>query len=94
MDLFESTLDDRGLSALVDDLRACAEVLGVREKGGAAQTSELSDGAGLAEAAERLRRGLLRGLQVEYTYQGRRWIDTILRGDGSFRVIRVRHESP
>ena len=60
MDLFESTLDDRGLSALVDDLRACAEVLGVREKGGAAQTSELSDGAGLAEAAERLRRGLRR----------------------------------
>lgn len=89
-EVFEGTLDQDELDRLLLDARHASRLLDVRLKGGEQRRSE---GGDLAAAREALRSGKAIGVQILYEFQGRRWLDTILRApaphEASYRLVRV-----
>ncbi len=84
-DVDDGSLDDAGLDALSADLTTLAEDLEVRVKA----TPGHSAPGDLRDALDALRAGAARAVQVSYRYQGRPWIDTILRAPDGWRVVRI-----
>jgi hypothetical protein len=89
MDVYETELDWDALSALADDLEACAEVLAVRGKGIAMQHSENEGTSALRDALAALRAGRLHGVRIDYRWNGGLWTDTLLAGPRGARVVRA-----
>ncbi len=83
-DLDDGVLDDAGLDALLTDLAALGEDLEVRCKGADVHSAPST----LAESAAALRAGSVRAMQVSYRYDGRRWVDTVMRAPEGWRVVR------
>lgn len=83
----EAVIDDATLGALVDDLAACATIEEVRIKGGAMERAQ-GDGTEIRTALDALRSGRARAAQFVYTHKGQRWIDTVLRSEAGWRVVR------
>ncbi|MGD8862080.1 MAG: hypothetical protein PVI30_18860 [Myxococcales bacterium] len=87
-DLQQADLDEAGLDALVRDLKAMATIHEVRVKHravGHAQADPLS----LEVAAALLRRGRVHGVQVFYSHRGTRWLDTLMRVQSGYRLVRL-----
>lgn len=84
-DLEDGLLDDGGLTALAADLTALSTDIEVRCKG----VGVYSQPATLDDAVTALREGAVAAVQVSYRYDGRRWIDTIMRAPSGYRVVRV-----
>jgi hypothetical protein len=89
MDVLEAELDWDAVAALADDLEACAEILAVRGKGSATQHSEDAGTSALRAALAALRAGQLRGVRIDYRWNGTLWTDTLLAGPRGARVVRV-----
>ncbi len=86
MNVYEGDLDEAKLSALIDDLPACAQVDEVRVKGRARSYS--SESPGLADAIKALREGRVRGVQIIYRHNGQGWCDTLVGRGPVTRLVR------
>lgn len=84
-DLEDALLDDAGLGSLAADIAALSTDVSVRCKGGDAYSSPST----LAEAVEALRAGRVTAVQIAYHYDGKRWIDTVMRAPGGWRIVRI-----
>lgn len=84
----EAVLDDGTLQQLFFDLSQLAQIVEVRLK--AAERAYATDSAPTLEAARHAvaTRDAL-AVQLRYRYRNAEWIDTILRVDGGFRLVRV-----
>jgi MauM/NapG family ferredoxin protein len=87
-DLHEGLLDILKLRSLIADLTSLTDVIEVRTKGarGARSSSARID---LETAGGLLETGEIGALQINYSYQGEFWCDTILAGPEGFRVLRM-----
>lgn len=88
-ELTTAELNVEELSALFRDIVACTELLDVLVKGGAEQHADPNP-VGLESARDRLVSGRVRGMQVRYLYEGAEWRDTLVGGEGRFRLTRIR----
>ena len=86
--LHQGTLDPQRLAELFSDLALCADVTGILLKGGALLHAGEAP-VTLAEARARLESGTVHGVQIRYRFEGRAWCDTLLRGQGGVRVVRM-----
>ena len=87
-DVQEAVLDDATLRQLFFDLSQLAQIVEVRLK--AAERAYATDSAPTLEAARHAvstREAL--AVQLRYRYGNSEWIDTLLRVDGGFRLVRV-----
>ena len=89
--MWQADLDAGALEQLFADLTAAAEVLSVRGKGGAGRHAS-AEPLTLASARERLASGGIAGVQIRYRFEGREWIDTLLRVGRGCRLVRCRVE--
>jgi hypothetical protein len=87
----DGVIDAATLRQLGADLHTAAEVLSVREKGGADAYAGADDRS-LTLALDRLLAGTARAVQIRYLYEGHEWTDTIFSNSHGFRVVRCRHE--
>lgn len=85
--LYEGTLDDARLDALVDDWSGCAQVVEVRCKQG--PTTHADQPVALADAVALLRARRCRAVQVRYEWEGAMWSDTLLAAPQGFRLVRM-----
>jgi hypothetical protein len=89
--LYDTLLDRDGVCAVVADIEACAELLGVSLKRGARGHGS-DEALSLQEALAQLFSGRALGVQVRYRHQGKQWWDTLLRVGEAYRLVRVEHE--
>lgn len=90
-DVHQADIAPETLDELLRDVEVAAELLGVTVKGGPRRRAADAP-VSLAEARQLLTRGSVRGVQLRYRYEGVQWWDTVLRTDGGYRVVRVRHD--
>lgn len=88
-EVFEGELDGTLFEALMDDLSAHAEVVGVLIKSGADEHAD-EPHVSLDQARMLLVLGKVRALQIHYRHEGVLWIDTLIRGPRSIRLVRTR----
>lgn len=91
-ELFQGHLDEDALDALVRDLSALAQVHEVRLKAGPTLRADERP-MDLSRALAALRAGGARAMQVSYRYAGATWSDTLLKGPGGYRLVRMQHSS-
>ena len=87
-DVYQGELDGALFEALMDDLTEHAEIYAVFVKAGAEQHSD-EPRVALDQARLLLLLGKVRGIQIHYRHQGVTWIDTLMRGSTSIRLVRV-----
>jgi len=90
-EMSEAVLSDDEVAALVRDLRACTEIMGITIKsgpGGADDQRQLS----IDEAAQLLLERAVRGVQVRYRYDGAGWTDTLMPTADGIRLVRIRND--
>jgi hypothetical protein len=87
--LWQATFDDQLLDQYFADLGSAAEVISVRAK--ADPRRYAADGPlTLSDAHNSLKEGVARGVQIHYRYGGEEWTDTVLRGPGGYRLVRMK----
>jgi hypothetical protein len=87
-DVHEALLDASTERALLTDIEALTELLGVTLKG--APTEMVTERPlSLAEALGAWRAGLARGMQLRYRHDGVEWWDTLLRTPAGTRLVRI-----
>lgn len=91
-ELTTAPLDAATLAQLFADLDACTTVLEVRLKSSAARRAGAP--TTLDEAHEALSSGDAYGVQVRYLWDGRAWIDTLIRGSEGVRITRMTVPEP
>jgi hypothetical protein len=89
--MWQAGLNADAIEQLFADLTASAEVLFVQGKAGAGRYASIEP-LTLASARERLASGGITGVQIRYRFEGREWIDTLLRVGHGFRLVRCRVE--
>lgn len=87
--LLTADLDRDGLRDLQNDLAACTKVLRCRVKGHLSSMSQQSE-LGLKAAFALLEGREVRAVQVEYLHEGQVWIDTLLCGRSTTKLLRSR----
>jgi hypothetical protein len=87
-ELSEGLLDAATLGQLFDDIAACADGVEVRLKGAPRRRAQATT-ATLDEARHALLSGTVRGAQVRYWWDGRAWIDTLIRGPEGVCICRM-----
>jgi len=87
-ELNEGLLDAATLDQLFADLTDCAVGLEVRLKSGSARRAHAGTTT-LTEAREALIAGRVRGAQVRYFWDGKAWIDTLIRVPDGVRICRM-----
>ncbi len=87
--LHEGELDAEGLRAFERDLRACAEVGEIRIRSGRGARAATACPT-LEDAMTALRNGTAAAVQIRYRHGPATWLDTVMRAEGTFRIIRVR----
>lgn len=93
--LYQVELDEESYDALLRDLGALDGALEVSVK--MAPEAFVPEGASwtLAHAREALEAGDARAIQIRYVHEATVWVDTILRGPGGFRLVRMQaHTQP
>jgi len=96
-DLADALLDDDALDALLRDLAALATIDEIILKRGPRRVddADVDSPVALAEVANLLRAGSVRGVQIRYRHDGARWWDTLMVAPpGSaarVRLVRIRH---
>jgi hypothetical protein len=86
-ELQQGRLDLATLWALVEEIETLGRVLEVSVKG--APAARARSELGLRAGVEALVAGGVRGVQVRYAYDGREWVDTLLRDGQGVRVVRM-----
>lgn len=86
-ELRRAELDTQACTRLLAEIAVRAQVLEVRARRGAGQSSDVLD---LEGARRGLESGELRGVQIVYVWESATWVDTVLAGPGGFRVTRMR----
>lgn len=86
-ELHEALLTEEQLAELLADIEGSAIVHDAQMRVGHQQTMPP-----FPEAAEALRTGVARALQVLYTYAGETWRDTLLRTPAGVKLVRIRVE--
>ncbi|MBX3248667.1 MAG: hypothetical protein KF901_15935 [Myxococcales bacterium] len=87
-EVFEGELDGALFEALMNDLSDHAEILGVLIKGGAEERAD-EPHVSLDQARMLLVLGKVRAIQIHYRHEGATWIDTLMRGPQSIRLVRM-----
>lgn len=89
--LQQAVLDELMLEQLFFDIASVGEQIEVSFKGGPLQhaTPPSDPGQGLLQARKALVEGTALGVQLRYSYRGQRWLDTLLRGPGGVRLVRM-----
>lgn len=92
--LQQTVLDELTLDQLLFDIAGIGEQIEVSFKGGPLQhaTPSPDPGQGLLQARAALMEGTVLGVQIRYSYQGLRWLDTLLRASGGVRLVRMQVE--
>jgi hypothetical protein len=87
-DLQDALLDPGTLAQLFFDLSQLAEVLEIRVKGAptALATEELTT---LEAARTALASGAAMAVQLRYRFEGRLWLDTLMRTPSGVRIVRM-----
>lgn len=88
-DVYQAELDGALFEALMDDLAEHAEVFAVFVKSGAEERAD-EPRVALDQARLLLLLGKVRGIQIHYRHDGVTWIDTLMRGPTSIRVVRMK----
>lgn len=88
-DVYQAELDGALFEALMDDLAEHAEVFAVFVKSGAEERAD-EPRVALDQARLLLLLGKVRGIQIHYRHDGVTWIDTLMRGPASIRVVRMK----
>lgn len=89
-DVQRSLLDERTLAELGQQLVGASRVIGVRLKG--APTTYTPPGAGpisVPEALDLLRQRSVRGVQIDYVFEGVEWCDTLIRRADGYQLVRM-----
>lgn len=92
-ELTTAVLDPPTLQALVDDLTSLTRICSIVTKSGPTARAS-GDPWTLAEAVQALRRGELRGVQVNYWWDDQEWIDTLLSGSTGITLVRSPSVAP
>ncbi len=93
-ELHQAELDATTVEQLFTDIAQCAQVVEVRHKYGSRRRVGAPSHATLEEACKLLLQHQVRGVQIQYLYDGGVWCDTLLRSDGGFRLTRIRQDLP
>lgn len=88
-DVYQAELDGALFEALMDDLVEHAEIFAVFVKSGAEERAD-EPRVALDQARLLLLLGKVRGIQIHYRHDGVTWIDTLMRGPASIRVVRMK----
>jgi len=91
--LQNALLDASTIEQLFRDVELCTEVREIIPKF-AAQGYVSEKSITLAQARDWLFDGQVRAVQLRYRYEGADWWDTIMSAQGSYRLVRIRHEFP
>ncbi len=92
----EATLDRQDIVALFRDLESFATDIELTQplrqrRGGSATTPSPATLIGLRDRLLDATASPNTKVQIRYTWQGQRWIDTIERLDSGFRLVRIGH---
>ncbi|MCB9602440.1 MAG: hypothetical protein H6720_19150 [Sandaracinus sp.] len=87
-DVYQAELDGALFEALMDDLAEHAEIFAVFVKNDAEEHAD-EPRVALDQARLLLLLGKVRGIQIHYRHDGVTWIDTLLRGPASIRIVRM-----
>lgn len=87
-EVFQGELDGALFEALMDDLVDCAEIHAVYIKSDVEAHAD-EPRVALDQARMLLLLGKVRGIQIHYRHEGVTWIDTLLRGPNSIRLVRM-----
>lgn len=89
--LYEAELDERQVAELFADLEHAAQIHEVRVKsGGTARSATMA--VDLAALSAQLWSSERQSVQIVYTHRGRTWVDTLLRGPTSVKLVRMQQE--
>jgi len=89
-DIHRGELDRSELEALFNDIRRSGADIQVRAKGAPGDQSVCLETASLTELLGLLLDGSVRSVQVMYTHDGVRWIDTLRALSASWQIVRIR----
>ncbi|MCA9614914.1 MAG: hypothetical protein R3B99_34845 [Polyangiales bacterium] len=87
-EVYQAELDGALFEALMDDLAEHAEIFAVFVKNDAEERAD-EPRVALDQARLLLLLGKVRGIQIHYRHEGVTWIDTLLRGPASIRIVRM-----
>ncbi len=90
-EMVQSVIDVETLDDLVRDLSACTEVIGVLVKRGGGHVGEEDSGMDLMAGRMMLEEEGVRGMQVRYMFEGFIWMDTLMKVEHGYQLVRVRH---
>ena len=92
-DVYQAELDGALFEALFDDLERFAQIVSVHLKTG---PEEHADEAHITLEKARLLMvlGRAHGIRIRYEHEGVEWIDTLLRGKSTIRLVRTRVPIP
>ena len=86
-EIHQSSLDDEALQGWLEDLTSTTEIVKVMTKGGEAAMAERTPT--LEEALEALKASQVRGVQIRYLRGQQEFLDTLMRGPGGIRLVRI-----
>lgn len=90
-ELQNALLDTATVAQLLRDIELCAHVTEIIPKF-LPHTYVPETTISLPQAREWLFGNRVRGVQIRYRYDGGEWWDTLLRANGMFRLVRIRHD--
>ena len=86
--LHQGILDEATVHAWIDDLSLLTQIQEVQVKSAGNSYGESSP-LPIGIAGRRLLQGELRAVQVRYQWQGQEWLDTLMKVDTGFRMVRM-----
>ncbi len=89
-DMHRGELDRSELEALFSDIQGAGTDIQVRAKGAPGGQSVGVETATLTEILGQLLDGSARSVQISYTHEGVRWIDTVRRVGELWEIVRMR----
>lgn len=90
-DVHQGVLDDATLEQYFYDLEHATRVFGVLVKG-APERYANERNMKLSTAREIFEKGLVRGMQVRYVWNGGEWWDTLMRTPQGVRLVRIQQD--
>lgn len=88
-EVYQGELDGPLFEALIDDLSRFAQIVSVHLKAGPEAHADEAH-ITLEKARLLLVTGRAHGVRIRYEHEGSEWIDTLLRGTRSIRLVRTR----
>ncbi len=91
-EMVQSVIDVETLDDLFRDLSACAQVIEVLVKRGQGHVRDEDTSPDLMVGRAMLEQEDVRGIQVRYLFEGFSWMDTLMKVEHGYQLVRVRHE--